>query len=105
MSLEQFKTLVKESIREEIRENFSPSRYPYTYAADYLRGHSELIPEQIFDEVVPLDYHGIARSQSSQIRTKWAAELGIDDKLAAEILANAYLIENRVSNVPFDIEV
>ena len=51
------------------------SRYPYTYACDYLR--------------TKVGAH-ISRSEMSQIRSLIAAALGMDDRFVAEMLANEF---------------
>ena len=56
---------------------FSPSRYPYTYAADYLR---------------QISTHGdLSRADASRIRKTIAAACGIDDATVASALADLYL--------------
>lgn len=57
------------------------SRYPYTYACDYLRG------------VGGIDNSGVkmSRAEASEIRGAVAIALGMDDKELAEKLADFYL--------------
>jgi transposase len=57
------------------------SRYPYTYACDFIRN------------LGPVDNSGVvlSRSDASQIRSGIARALGIDDKELAEKLADAQL--------------
>lgn len=56
------------------------SRYPYTYAADYLRGISETL---------------ISRCDASQIRHAIAKAIGIDDEILAKKLADAYIEQEK----------
>lgn len=67
---------------EEIMDR-TDSRYPYTYAADYLR-------EKIGD-----DYGRglISRAAASRVRTLIADACGLDDIHVAEKLADAFLAE------------
>jgi hypothetical protein len=57
------------------------SRYPYTYACDYIR------------VLGPVDCSGavLSRADASQIRSGIAKALGIDDEELAEKLADAQL--------------
>lgn len=59
----------------------NPSRYPYTYAADYLRAYSDC------------DSHGVrlSRSESSQIRQAVARAISMNDAELARKLADHYL--------------
>lgn len=63
------------------------SRYPYTYACDYLR-------EKVGD-----DYGKglISRSAASQIRTAIADVAGLDDHELAEKLADAFMVEHGIA--------
>lgn len=58
-----------------------PSRYPYTYAADYLRGFGGF------------DRRGtrLSRADASQVRQAVSKALGLDDAEVAERLADYYL--------------
>jgi hypothetical protein len=95
IKLENFRAHVNLHVQNVMREQFSPSRYPYTYAADFLRAHPEMVPGHIRQKMVVIE----SRSDASQARSLWADELGIDDADAAEVLANAYLKENGVERV------
>jgi hypothetical protein len=57
------------------------NRYPYTHAADYLRGYVS----------------DLSRSQSSRIRTAIADAIGMDDEELANKLADKFLEENQPS--------
>ena len=58
------------------------SRYPYTYACDYIRG---LSPIQYGEGIM------LSRSDASQIRQGIAQAIGIDDHQLACKLADAFL--------------
>lgn len=94
-TLESFRAIVNAHVQKPMRQGFIPSRYPYTYAADFLRAHPEMVPGHIRKELVVIE----SRSDASRARQRWAEELGIDDADAAEVLADAYLKENGVERV------
>lgn len=96
-ALAMFKLGVAAHINRNKGHQFIPSRYPYTYAADFLRSHTELVPAWLRDQ---LDG---SRGSASQVLSQWAERLGIDDREAAEIVAQAYVVENNVQNVPADL--
>lgn len=60
------------------------SRYPYTYAADYIRGLAGMIPG-----------HGtkLSRADAAHMQTKIAEALGIDREKLSIALADKYLQE------------
>lgn len=76
------------------REEFSPSKWPYTYAADFVRAHEDIIPDNVWDTIEISSKP--SRSQASQARTRWANSLGLLDVDVAEMLACGYIIENDV---------
>lgn len=91
-------TLVKEAVifraKSAPREAFIATRWPYTYAADFVRAHEDIIPDRIWDTI---EISGQpSRSQASQARTRWANSLGLLDTDVAEMLACGYIIENGV---------
>lgn len=67
------------------------SRYPYTYAADYLR---EIALEQ--KEEVNFLSPKLSRSDASQIRNAIAETIGIDDHELACKLADAFMRKNNI---------
>ena len=76
------------------REQFSASRWPFTYANDFVRTHEDIIPDAVWDEI---EISGPpSRAQASIARTKWANSLGLLDVDVAEMLACGYIIENNV---------
>lgn len=76
------------------RPKFSPTRWPYTYAADFVRAHEGIIPDNIWDEIDVSG--GVSRAQASRARTRWANLLGLADVDVAEQLACGYIIEHNV---------
>jgi len=66
-------------------------RYPYTYAADFIR----MIPEKEFVESLGISIGvKLSRSDASQIRSKIAEIIGMNDRELAEKLADQYLKDN-----------
>ena len=63
-------------------------RYPYTYAADYVR-------------IKMWEMNGIqlSRSDASRVRHIIGEALGLDDKEVAEKLAETYLLSNEGRNI------
>lgn len=61
------------------------SRYPYTYACDYLRGFGGI------------DNSGVkmSRAEASEVRGSVAKAIGMDDKELAEKLADFYLANEK----------
>ncbi len=78
--------LVHEATRSAVATTFIPTRYPYTYAADFLRQFPHVVP--VDAGPVPLN---MSRSDASQIRRRWAEVEGRDDDEFAQVLADAYL--------------
>ncbi len=76
------------------RETFSPTRYPYTYACDYLRGNPHIIPVEVFEDPglwTAQNSSLMSRADASRVRQRWAELTGISDEEAAILLAGAYL--------------
>lgn len=71
---------------------FTEARWPYTYAADFVRNHEEIIPDAVWDRLEVSG--GISRAQASHARQIWANSLSLEDHDVAELLACGYLIEN-----------
>jgi len=61
------------------------SRYPYTYAADFIRSYGPFSAEGVV----------LSRSDASKIREAIAKALGIDDEELAKKLADAELANNQ----------
>lgn len=78
---------MSEFIKAKMR---AESRYPYTYASDYLR------------ECVGDDYGKglISRSAASHIRTVIAEIIDINDKDLAELIAEKYIDKYWQSTIP-----
>lgn len=74
------------------RSAFIASRWPYTYAADFVRSHEAIIPDSVWDE---MEISGpISRAQAGQARKRWANFMSLEDYDVAELLACGYLIEH-----------
>lgn len=74
------------------RSAFSESRWPYTYAADFVRSHEGIIPDTIWDQ---MDISGpVSRAQASRAFRRWANSMSLEDYDVAELLACGYLIEH-----------
>ena len=97
LALAGFRMSVAMHINRSKGNRFIASRYPYTYATDFLRAHDEMVPAWLRDR---LDG---SRGAASQVRSEWAERLGITDYDAAETLALAYITENNVQDVPLDL--
>lgn len=97
--LAQFRMQVHTAITNG-REAYLPSRYPYTYAADFLRAHWDLIPEDIREELDPT-----SRGDASHARTQMASAWALEDEDLAKVLANAYLVEKNVRGHEHDPRV
>jgi hypothetical protein len=93
-ALAAFEATVRAHIHPPTGLRFIESRYPYTYAADFLRAHVEMVPAWLQDR---LDG---SRGAASKVRSEWAERMGISDYAAAETLALAYIVENKVEDVP-----
>jgi len=78
--------LVHEATQSAGALTYVPSRYPYTYACDFMRQFPRVIP----GDVGPIP-DGMSRAEARQIRQRWAwIEQRTDEDLAV-VLANAYL--------------
>lgn len=90
---------VQEAAHREA-ETYIPSRYPYTYAADFLRAHTHLLPEE-----VPWRYRPInSRLYASFARQHWACLLGVGDAELASVLADGYLTEHGIPLAAANLE-
>jgi hypothetical protein len=74
-----------------------PTRYPYTYSADFLRSHSEIIPDEYLkiQELAP--GQPLSRAQAAGIKSSWAKDLGVDERELASVFADAYIKENQLA--------
>lgn len=77
-------------------DEFSGSRYPYTYACDFLRTHWDIVPKEIDQQVPASDPRIHSRSEASRARQLWAEATGVEDEAAAQMLADAYLHEHGI---------
>lgn len=88
---------------------FTPTRFPWTYAADYLRTRPWMVPDEIVSKASVLpgndpskvdrefcrDWH-TARSSAVVLLKTWSRELGLSDRDMATALAVAHCRENRI---------
>lgn len=81
-------------VRSTPRLQFSVPRWPYTYAADFVRAHEAIIPAHIWDHIEVSG--GVTRAQAARARTVWANSLKLNDYELACQLACGYIIENGV---------
>lgn len=96
---------------------FSPSRFPWTYAADFLRSHSWMVPDEVVSEASRTTFDGApsprmyqefcqqwsaSRAGASRVRQVWARMLGLPDRDMATALAVAFCKENRIG-IPAEI--
>jgi hypothetical protein len=87
-------------VDQDSGERFSPTRYPYTYACDFLRNNTSVVPLEVRDaywaardELAP---SLMSRAQASGLRQAWAQSEGMSDDELAAVLADAYLAVNRI---------
>lgn len=66
------------------------SRYPYTYAADFVR-LATVDPNAYIATGI-----NVSRAEASRIRQSIARAIGMDDEELAQKLANQYLRDNEV---------
>lgn len=76
--------------------HFIPTRYPYTYACDYLRTHQKVVPEAIRSAWKAEAPPSWSRADASAVRQHWAKADGLDDAALAEVLALQYMRENGI---------
>jgi len=77
----------------ESGERYSPTRWPYTYAADFVRTHPRLLPLSSWDTLLPV----LSRADASHAIGLWAEQLGVTHESLARVLADGYLIEHGIS--------
>lgn len=87
--------LINDAVRVR-REQFIATRYPYTYSADFLRAHRDIVPEGIGRRLGVID----SRADASEAKHLWAEKLGVHEYILACALADAYLRENNVAGGP-----
>lgn len=90
--LEHIKKIVEESVVSR-QSAVSETRYPYTYSADFLRTHTDIIPKKYLEEQAYVDGF-LSRAQAAGIKTSWAKDLDVDGEDLACVFADAYIKEN-----------
>ncbi len=77
------------------REQYIPTRYPYTYAADFVRQHPEIVPSQYLrgneDMMSRADASGVIHRWAEGEQYDGADQVGGPGRLLAEVLADSYL--------------
>lgn len=93
--LDDIKKMVNDSINNAVYQpEVIPTRYPYTYSADFLRMHDELIPIEYLQERDIAWGQPLSRADAAGIKSSWAKDLGVDERKLACIFADGYLKEN-----------
>lgn len=87
--LNEVRTVARAAIEQPL-VGYIPSRWPHTYAADFVRGHPQLLPDSVRAEL-----DGSRRSASAAIRA-WAQTLDLPADALKAVLADAYLEENQI---------
>jgi len=80
-----------QSATYSFRQPFIESRYPYTYAYDFLKSHPELVPVRHVDA-----YFAGSRALTSVIVRRWAEDEEIDHDQLVRVLADAYMKEHHI---------
>lgn len=94
-ALDEIRDLALAAIRSH-GEQYTPTRYPWTYSADFLREHPELIPAKIVEQAgVPSDQL-MSRSGAAHAKQLWAESIGEDEEALARIFADSYLLEHGI---------
>lgn len=88
-----------DAIRDKVRaaidcgtQRYIPARYPWTYSADFIRNHWDLVPAHIRGALVVAD----TRADASQAVARWAQEVGSNGRDLARIFADGYLEEHGI---------
>lgn len=81
------------AVLREQPSSYIPGRWPYTYAADFMRSHPELLPTSVREAVGTID----SRHAASQAVGRWAQEVGAPADEIKAILADAYLEQHHIS--------
>lgn len=78
--------LVHEATASAIATTYIPTRYPYTYACDFIRQHPQVVPVD-----AGRTYGEISRSEVGPIIRRWAEIERCDADDLINALADAYL--------------
>lgn len=82
---------------EPSEQGFTPTRYPYTYAWDFVRNHQRPQSDTVFD--FPSDIAG-SRSETSGWVRKFTRSYGMDREEVAHLLADAYMNVHGITKLP-----
>lgn len=83
-------------IEAEVLNTFIPTRFPYTYGIDFVRGNIDVVPQDVQEEYSTerdetIDSITGSRGATSGLVRKWAEMKNIDPDDLFNSLANAYL--------------
>jgi len=97
-NLDSIRQIAEEAINPpEPRDHVIPTRYPYTYSADFLRTHAYIIPRKYIEEQEAVEDFSLSRAQAAGIKSSWANDLGVDERELACVFADAYIKENHLA--------
>jgi hypothetical protein len=82
---------VRQATLAAMENGYTPSRWPVTYAADFLRAHPELLPD-----TVGVDLDAGSRASAIHAIRCWATAMGVPVAALNKVLADAYLIEHHI---------
>lgn len=74
---------------------YIPTRYPYTYACDFVRRNQEIVPRRVrahYGFILELESRGDAR----QVIKTWARMFQVADEQLCCVLADRYLVEEGI---------
>lgn len=74
-------------------DNFIPTRYPYTYAYDFVRSHPHMVPAEIADRHP--DFRS-SRAETSGLVKDWCESTGVNRERFSYNLADAYLLDDEL---------
>ena len=97
-TLADIATLVQNAISIPEPPQIIETRYPYTYSADFLRTHADIIPAKYLVERV--EGMGLSRAEAASIKTHWAEDMGVNERDLATVFADGYLAEHGIAKPP-----
>lgn len=75
---------------------YTPGRYPYTYACDFIRTNPHVVPAAVRFQVTADDPTMFSRAEASQLIDLWATAEGRTVEDLARTLADAYMRLNGI---------
>lgn len=98
-TMDDLESLVAElaaRVKKTSTKHWNSYLYPYTYACDYLLQDPDVVPDDVrrtFD-----DWDGwMNRVTPSRIISRWAMMRGFDDEELAKVLADQYMVNERIT--------